>query len=305
MVDIFLNVVLPVLMVAGFGFVLQRRLQPALTPLSQVSMYVLQPCLIFTSLVKTNLRSEEPLQILLFTAVLTTVLMVVAGVLARAGRMDRATTSAFMLSTVFPNVGNYGLSVVLLAYGQEGLDKAVLVFVLQSILSGTLAVLIASSSSANVWGAIRSMFRLPQIYAVFAALAMNLLQIPVPVFIGASAELASKACIPLMLVMLGMQIAGTTEFDAPRMVGAAVVTRLLVGVAAAYGVALALGIGGATRDVLLIQASMPTAVYTTLMAIEFDARPRFVTSVVLATTVLSLLTVTALLAVLPGTAHIS
>jgi predicted permease len=43
---------------------------------------------------------------------------------------------------------------------------------------------------------------------------------------------------------------------------------------------------------------MPTAVLTTVVAAEFDLEPEFVTGVVLATTVLSPLTVTPILALL-------
>ena len=305
MLEIFANVVLPVLMVAGFGYVLQRSMQPQLQALSQVSIYVLQPSLTFTSLLHTNLRSEEPLKIMLFSALLTAAMMVVAFAVAKAARMDRSMGSAFMLATIFPNVGNYGLSVVMLAYGQAGLDKAIMLFVLQSIFSGTLAVAVASSSNASIGSALKQVFKLPQIYAVLLALVCNLAQIQVPAFLATSTDLASKAAIPLMLVMLGMQMARTTSIEEPRTVGAAVVVRLVVGVFVAFGITLLLGLEGDTRDVVLIQSAMPTAVFTTLMATEFNARPRFVTSVVLATTVLSLITVTALLAVLPGTAHLS
>lgn len=305
MLEIFANVVLPVLMVAGFGYALQRSMQPQLQALSQVSIYVLQPSLTFTSLLHTNLRSEEPLKIMLFSALLTASMMVVAVAVAKAARMDRSMGSAFMLATIFPNVGNYGLSVVMLAYGQAGLDKAIMLFVLQSIFSGTLAVAVASSSNASIGTALKQVFKLPQIYAVLLALVCNLAQIQVPAFLATSTDLASKAAIPLMLVMLGMQMARTTTIEEPKTVGAAVVVRLVVGVFVAFGITLALGLEGDTRDVVLIQSAMPTAVFTTLMATEFNARPRFVTSVVLATTVLSLITVTALLAVLPGTSHLS
>lgn len=302
MLAIFGNVVLPVLVVAALGYLLQRRMQLSLVPLSQVSIYVLQPCLVFTALLNTDLRSAEPLLIMLFSALMTAGMLVVAAVIARTGRLDRSMSAAFMLSTAFPNVGNYGLSVVLLAYGQSGLEKAILIFVVQSIFSGTVAVMVASASSASAWRALLQVFKLPQIYATVAALAFNLLQVTPPPFIAASTDLAAKAAVPLMLVMLGMQMARNTNIERPGLLGVAVATRLVLGVAVAYGIILVLGISGTTSEVLLIQAAMPTAVFTTLMATEFNARPRFVTSVVLLTTLLSLVTVTALLAILPGTA---
>jgi predicted permease len=45
---------------------------------------------------------------------------------------------------------------------------------------------------------------------------------------------------------------------------------------------------------------MPTAVMTTVIATEFDIHPSFVTTVVTATTLLSPLTLTPLLAILGG-----
>jgi predicted permease len=49
-----------------------------------------------------------------------------------------------------------------------------------------------------------------------------------------------------------------------------------------------------------MEAAMPTAVLTTVIALEFDVEPDFVTGVVLATTLLSPLTVTPLIAALGG-----
>jgi predicted permease len=48
------------------------------------------------------------------------------------------------------------------------------------------------------------------------------------------------------------------------------------------------------------EASMPTAVMTTILATEFDASPALVSGIVTATTVLSPLTLTPLLAYLGG-----
>jgi len=54
------------------------------------------------------------------------------------------------------------------------------------------------------------------------------------------------------------------------------------------------------RDVMIIGASMPTAVFTILTATQFNARPRFVSDVVVVSTLASIVTVTAVLAVLSG-----
>jgi predicted permease len=50
----------------------------------------------------------------------------------------------------------------------------------------------------------------------------------------------------------------------------------------------------------VLESGMPSAVLTTIIAMQYDAEPEFVTSVVLATTILSPLTVTPLIAFLGG-----
>jgi len=300
MLSIFVNVVLPVFIVAGFGFVVQRTLHPSIAALNQVALYVLLPCLVFTSLLPIDFRSEEPIRVAVFAVLLGVAMLAVAAVIARAARMDRVTTSAFMLAVTFPNLGNYGLSVVLLAYGQEGVAIGLVLLAVQSLYGTALGIFIASSSSASPRQALRQLLLQPTIYAVAAALLFNLARIEVPQFIASALALPGQAAIPLMLLVLGMQLAGTSRIEAPRSVALAVLTRLALGALVGYGLVTALGIDGVARSVLVIGAAMPTAVFTTVIAAQYDARPRFVSDVVVASTIFSIITVTVVLALLTG-----
>jgi predicted permease len=298
---VFVNVVLPVFLVAGMGFVVQRTLRPSIVALNQTALYVMFPCLLFTSLIEVDLRSETPLRILAFTVLLAAVSIVMAAAIGRVSGLDRVTTSALMLTIAFPNLGNYGLPVVLLAFGQEGLTIALVVIALQSLYGTTLAILIASSGNdASFLGAIRQVLRLPTIYALIAALIVNLGQLPVPAFILSALAIPAQAAIPLMVIVLGMQLAGTKGIESPRLVGTATFARLVLGPVIGVGLALLLGVEGMTRDVLIVGAAMPTAVFTIIIATQFSARPRLVTDVVIATTLASVITVTVVLALLTG-----
>jgi predicted permease len=81
-------------------------------------------------------------------------------------------------------------------------------------------------------------------------------------------------------------------------VSVAVVLSLIVTPLAAIGLAHVAGLEGAAFQAGVLQASMPTAVITTILALEFDVLPNFVTSVVCVATLLSPLTVTLLIAYL-------
>jgi predicted permease len=206
-----------------------------------------------------------------------------------------------MLTAALPNLGNYGLSVVLLAYGQEGLANGVVLLAVQSLYGIPLAIFLASSGHASLSRSLAEVFRQPMIYAVAVALVFNLARIPVPGFLSSAVALPSQAAIPLMLLVLGMHFAGTTGIEQRGLVSVAVVTRLVVGTLVGWALVLALGIDGVARDVMIVGAAMPTAVFTILTATQYNARPRFVSDVVVVSTLVSIVTVTLVLALLSGT----
>ena len=59
-----------------------------------------------------------------------------------------------------------------------------------------------------------------------------------------------------------------------------------------------LGLNELSTKLAVMLSSMPTAVNMTILAIEFDVRPRFVSSVVVSSTVASVLSLTLLLVLL-------
>jgi predicted permease len=71
------------------------------------------------------------------------------------------------------NAGNYGLPAARFAFGQEGFDRAVLFFVVQAILAQTLAIYIAGAGHGDRRGGLVQLLKMPQIYAVLAALAVR------------------------------------------------------------------------------------------------------------------------------------
>ena len=301
MLSLFVNVVLPVFIVAGLGYVVEKRLRLPIAPFNQLVLYVLMPALVFTSLLAVDFRSEEPVKIALFTVLLAVAMLAVAAAIARLASLDRVTSSALMLTAALPNLGNYGLSVVLLAYGQEGLATGIVLLAVQSLYGIPLGIFLASSGSASWSRSLVEVFRQPMIYAVAAALLFNLARIPVPGFLSSALALPSQAAIPLMLLVLGMHFAGTTGIEQRGLVSVAVVTRLVIGTLVGWGLVLTLGIEGVARDVMIVGAAMPTAVFTILTATQYNARPRFVGDVVVVSTLVSIVTVTVVLALLSGT----
>jgi predicted permease len=102
----------------------------------------------------------------------------------------------------------------------------------------------------------------------------------------------------MMLLILGMQLKRAVAPNRPAVVGAAVALSLLLCPLIGIGLSHLLGLSGASRQAAIVLASMPAAVVTTVLALEFDLDSSFVTSVVFLSTILSPVTLVFLIAYL-------
>lgn len=306
LLQVFSGVMVPILAIVGAGYLLRRVTDFDLRPLSRVSLYLLSPALIFSSLVEARIAPGQTLRVVVFSVLLVGVMagltLAVGGVLG----FSRKTNTALMLCTMFNNTGNYGLPLALFAFGQRGFEGAILFFIVQAILTQTLGIYLASSGQSGWREGLATLLRTPQIYAVAAALALRAAGpeivtggegVAANLYRGIS--LMGDATIPLLLILLGAALARAEldTSDAPG-ISVAVVIRLFAAVPISYGLARLTGLDELSTKLAVVLGSMPTAVNVSLLALEFDLRPRLVGSVVIVSTALSLVTLTVLLGAL-------
>ncbi len=288
------DVIVPILLVAGLGFWFGRQFQPDPRTLSRIAIYLFSPALVFKSSANSTLEPGEIGQILIFVTLLFVVIALLGRFMASTQHaLNPATQSAFILSVLLANSGNFGLSFVEFSFGQDGLQIAVLVVVMTSIMSNTLGIYLASSGTASVKQGLINILKVPMIYATALGFAVNFGGIELPLPLIRSTDLLSQAAVPIMTVLLGVQLARISirgEFRTfSSSLALASATRLLVTPAIILLLAALMGVTGLTRNVLLVQLSTPTAVYATLLATEFGSNAEFVTASVLITTLASLI----------------
>lgn len=295
---IFAADILPVFVVAGVGFLLARHLKADVRTLSRVTFNAFAPCLVFHLLVTSSLSAADLGRMVLFTSALILALGALARLVAIPLGLSGPPLAAFLLVTMFSNNGNYGLSAVLFAFGREALTHASIFFVTGAVLMYTMGVFIASAGRGTVGKALAGVLKVPAVYAVgFAGLVMATgVSLPAPIMrpIG----LLADAAIPVMLLVLGMQL---ERGHRPGRVAPLVAASAIVLVASPIlGAALAalVGFDGVARQAAVAQSAMPAAVVTTIIALEYEVEPAFVTWVVLVTTLASPLTVTVVFALL-------
>ena len=299
LLSIFVENILPVFIVAGLGYLLDRKFHLDVKTISRVSFYVLAPCLIFTSLTRSFVSGEEFGRIILFEVLLTVGLLAITWSIARLARLTRQQESAFLLSVLFMNAGNYGLSVNLFAFGEEALARAIIFFVGSNVLINTLGIFLASRGRADVKTALLNVFKVPMVYAVVLAFVARSLPWSVTEtswFRGL--DTVGRAAVPVMLLLLGVQLARNSLGRELKRVSAATFLRLGLAPLLSLVLAAVTGLSGDARRACVLEASMPTAVTSVILALEFDVLPDFVTGVIFLSTLLSPLSLTLLIALL-------
>ena len=289
---------LPVFAIAGVGFLLARHAGVDVRTVSRITFHALAPALVFNLLITSTLDRSSFGRMVLFYALVATSAGVMARLAAIPLRLTRPELTALLLVVVCSNSGNYGLPVTLLAFGREALTYATVYFLSSSTFSYTGGILLAASGRSGLRQALVGITRVPALYGALAAALTIAFGIRVPADVMRPIELLADASLPLMILVLGMQLERATWPARPALVAVAVGLSLVATPLAAFGVAHLVGLRGPALQAGVLQASMPSAVITTILALEFDASPDFVTTVVCVSTLLSPLTLTFLIAYL-------
>ena len=292
---LFLQVILPVFLIASAGFVFERKSGADLHSLANSALYLFAPSLVFSSLLKRSVDGEIFGRLTLFMVLYTGLFCLLAFCLARWRKFDSNTTRAFTLVTSMMNIGNFGLPLVFFAYGEEAINISVVIFVLFNLPLGTLAIIIAQGKGVKWREALKNTLKIPIFYGMILALACKLYGWQPPEFIIRATELLGQATIPIMLVLLGMQLSRTKVTKNWGFFSLATVVRLLVGPLLAIALATLLGLDGLTRKIVILQTSTPSAVLPLLYTLRFNTRPDLVSGTILLSTLCSAITLTVLL----------
>ncbi|RYL88111.1 AEC family transporter [Sporolactobacillus sp. THM7-4] len=292
---IFVEVILPVILIFLCGFVLQKVFNLDIKPISTLAVYLLLPFLVFDTFYTTPL--DLSFYYIFISSVLIMAALIITGViLCRVLKYGRGDINAFLLSTIFPNSGNYGIPIALFAFGKQGVVYAMPLMICHAVLMGIVGIYIAADGQGGAKAAIRTVLKQPLNYAIIPAVFLQKFQIHIPVNFLKSIELISGTAIPVVMIILGMQLANVTVRKMNwRGISLVTFVRLILSPIVAYLICLGFPIDHLLRNVIVVMAAMPGAANTTLYAIQFNAKPQFVSSSTLITTILSILSLTVLL----------
>lgn len=282
---------LPIVLLLLAGVIARRALQVDAQPLSKITLYLLSPALVFNSLVKSKVGGWELLRLAAGTVGLILGLSALISLCSKVLRWSPGLTSAMKLGSVFTNVGNYSLPIIASLFGTAGLERVAVIVVAHQLLMCSLAVYFAARSHLGAWRSLGSVLRMPTAYAAILALCWRQFPAVPPAWLLETVSLLAQAALPIFLLLLGVQLAGVVVSRRVGLLILGSVVKLAASPTWAMFLGMWLGLDRISGQVFVLAAAAPTAIVTTMLAIEFDAEPELVSSLTLCTTLLSLVSV--------------
>ena len=281
------SILAPVFICVGIGYGWSRSGRPFDVPLvTAIVTYFAIPCLVFYTLANVQLDVTK-LYDMGLAAIAANIIFVAigAGVLALLKLRQRV----YLQSLSFPNVGNVGLPLCLLAFGQEGLALGIIFFAVYVMFQLTVGVAFVAGSFS-----VKSLLAMPIIPATLLACVFLFGTIDVPKWINNTTQMIGGLTIPLMLFTLGVSLASLEVKSLNRAVGLALL-RAVMGFAVGLGLVEVLALDGIAAGVVILQCAMPIAVFCYLFAQLYNQEPEEVAGLVIMSNFIGFATLPALL----------
>jgi len=279
------EVLFPVFLVIGIGYWYGKKDPKFDTKfITTLSGNIGLPCIIFYSLTTSNVDFSVFLRFLYYFFLYVGVFSILGILVLKILNKD---IYRLLPPLILPNTGNMGIPICLFAYGKMGFAIAAAITSVIIIFHFSLNILLASRKFS-----FKPLINCVPIYALIISLFFVYFKIPSPKFIENATFLISYSTIFLVLMSLGVALAKLKIFSFNESLFFSFI-RIIVGPIVGFGFVRIFNLTGIEAGVMFIQASMPSAVLTYLIAEIYSPKKivNSIASTVVLSTFLSFITV--------------
>ncbi len=264
--------------------------------ISRISFMLALPVVLFVGAAQVDYAGIGKAAYLFAGIIATALTVCLSWIYGRWRDFPRQHLGLFVQGAFRSNLGIIGVALCISAYGDRGLVLAALPIAVLTILYNILAVLVLDSTlerNSSLVSMLLGILKNPLIIGIAAGGFMSALGVAVPSPIVALGGGISTYFIPLMLLCIG----GSIRISGLRSLGSltweACAWRLLVSPVLAVIIALLLGVRGEPLGVLFLLMASPVAAASFVMVVAARGDGTMAANMVVLTTLLSLVSVTA------------
>ncbi len=264
--------------------------------LSRLAFNIGLPIMLFAGAAQvdyTTLRSAR----YLFAGILATFLILaLSGLYSRWRDHPRQLQGIFVQSAFRSNLAIVGVALTFSAYGELGPVMAALPIALMTVLYNILAVWVLNAtlgSGTTMRSVVLGTVRNPLIIGITAGAFLAVSGFPMPAILVPVSSGLSAFFLPLVLICIGASMNFSRLYSAGMLTWEASFWRLCVAPLVGVLVALSLGVRDEQLGVLFLLLAAPVAASSHVMVVAAKGDGTLAANIVVLTTLLSLVTITA------------
>lgn len=297
-----LQITLPNILLMVLGFVMQRRQAVNQNFVEVASSMVFQyclPCLLFFSIIKSDIHVGEQLTLLTAGLVTTFTLFFAGELYAYFFVPEKRDKGVFVQGVFRSNMAIMGLATVANAYGDKGMSVGAVYMGIITIVYNILSVITLSRSDApkgSFWHQVLSITKKigqnPLIIALVAAFVYKFSSLPMPPqVIVKTGELLAAVALPLALICAGATLDLKAMFSTSGVSMQASIARIVVAPLTAIVIGWLFALSPIQMGVLFLMVASPVAAASYVMARSMGANDVLAANILGFTTVFSMLSI--------------
>ena len=276
--------VLPIYFFIFLGFIAKKNLKTQIDEKSLVllSLYFLQPIMIFWGLTKEPINYEFVISPLFFLISMgsTLFLMLLYSKIIFASKTDE---NIFLATALIGNTGNLGIPLGIALFGEQSVPYTSIINITNIFFMYTISIYFFARDKFNFKDSIKSIFKIPVIWFALFALLVNYYQVPIPKEFNFALEMGAYTSLTLQLIIFGTYLYSVKVKSIPWKLSLQIsfAKHILLPIAGILIVVNFSNLNTMVASILIMELMMPLAVNNVNFSVIYNTKPTDVAATIL------------------------
>ncbi|PRM89953.1 permease [Aliarcobacter cryaerophilus] len=276
--------VLPIYFFIFLGFIAKKKLKTQIDEKSLVliSLYFLQPIMIFWGLTKEPINYEFILSpiFFLFCMASTLLLMLLYSKFIFSSKTDE---NIFLATALIGNTGNLGIPLGIALFGEQSVPYTSIINIANIFFMYTISIYFFAREQFNFKQSLKSIFKIPVIWFALLALAVNYYEVPIPKEFDFALEMGAYTSLTLQLLIFGTYLYSVKIKTIPWKLSLQIsfVKHILLPIIGILIIISFTNLNSMVASILIMELMMPLAVNNVNFSVIYNTKPTDVAATIL------------------------
>ncbi|QNK86090.1 AEC family transporter [Aliarcobacter cryaerophilus] len=276
--------VLPIYFFIFLGFIAKKNLKTQIDEKTLVllSLYFLQPIMIFWGLTKEPINYEFVLSPIFFLIcmVSTLLLMLLYSKFLFSSKTDE---NIFLATALIGNTGNLGIPLGIALFGVESVPYTSIINIANIFFMYTISIYFFARDKFNFKESIKSIFKIPVIWFAIFALAFNYFEFKIPKEFDFALQMGAYTSLTLQLIIFGTYLYSVKVKTIPWKLSLQIsfAKHILLPIIGIIVVVNFTNFNPMIASILVMELMMPLAVNNVNFSVVYNTKPTDVAATIL------------------------